>query len=135
MCMCLSPRWSFDALTAAPLPLDLQDQLKKQKEVRIEICQSERQLLNAMLSALLSTWCVHMLTASLFADQIQAWDPDVLVAHNFYGFDLDVLLHRMQENKTTGWYRLGQLKKGKYVPMALYLPCVCVCSFGLHQNA
>ena len=46
----------------------------------------------------------------------------MLVAHNFYGFDLDVLLHRMQELKIFNWDRLGRLKKGnKYVH--------CLCNF------
>ena len=42
------------------------------------LCGSERALLNHLLNKL------HQL------------DPDVLVGHNISGFDLDVLLHRLQ---------------------------------------
>ena len=38
-------------------------------------------------------------------------DPDVICGHNFLGFDLDVLLHRMKANKVEFWSRLGRLKR------------------------
>lgn len=36
-------------------------------------------------------------------------DPDVLVGHNFLGFDLGILLHRMRACKVDLWSRLGRL--------------------------
>ncbi|KAF9116488.1 DNA polymerase alpha catalytic subunit [Mortierella sp. AM989] len=38
-------------------------------------------------------------------------DPDVIVGHNFVGFDLDVLLHRMRHTKAEHWSRLGRLRR------------------------
>jgi len=63
----------------------------KSKKPTAEIHQNERSLLN-------------MVTAKL-----QSIDPDVIVGHNFLGFSLDVLLHRMQAQKIVGWSRLGRL--------------------------
>eukprot|EP01130_Rhizamoeba_saxonica_P000657 TRINITY_DN10603_c0_g1_i1.p1 TRINITY_DN10603_c0_g1~~TRINITY_DN10603_c0_g1_i1.p1 ORF type:complete len:1271 (+),score=266.22 TRINITY_DN10603_c0_g1_i1:39-3851(+) len=37
-------------------------------------------------------------------------DPDMIVGHNFLGYDLDVLLHRMKALKVNGWSRLGRLR-------------------------
>lgn len=47
-----------------------------------------------------------------FSDRLLAYDPDVIVGHNFYSFDLDVLLHRMKIHGTS-WSRLGRLKRSK----------------------
>lgn len=33
-----------------------------------------------------------------FLGRLQRLDPDVIVGHNFVGFDLDVLLHRLKGN-------------------------------------
>lgn len=41
--------------------------------------------------------------------RIYRLDPDVIVGHNFLGFDLGVLLHRMRANKVDYWSRLGRL--------------------------
>ncbi|KAF9422052.1 DNA-directed DNA polymerase alpha catalytic subunit pol1 [Podila epigama] len=38
-------------------------------------------------------------------------DPDVIVGHNFVGFDLDVLLHRMKHTKADHWSRIGRLRR------------------------
>lgn len=38
-------------------------------------------------------------------------DPDVIVGHNFVGFDLDVLLHRMSRLKIPQWSKLGRLRR------------------------
>ncbi|CAG8512731.1 4847_t:CDS:10, partial [Acaulospora colombiana] len=38
-------------------------------------------------------------------------DPDVIVGHNFIGFDLDVLLHRMKVQKIKDWSSLGRLHR------------------------
>jgi hypothetical protein len=108
-----------------PLPLDLREQLKKHKDARLEVCPSERALLNALLSAWQRYFLV-IVAADAVADQIGMYDPDVLVAHNFYGFDLDVMLHRMQELKIASWYRLGQLKKSKCVISLSLFSSLCL---------
>ncbi len=41
-------------------------------------------------------------------------DVDAFVGHNFSGFDLDVLLHRMKELKVPHWACLGRLKRTKF---------------------
>lgn len=41
-------------------------------------------------------------------------DVDAFVGHNFSGFDLDVLLHRMKELKVPHWSSLGRLKRSKF---------------------
>ena len=45
--------------------------------------------------------------------RIHLCDPDVIVGHNFAGFDLDVLLHRMKALNIQHWHRLGRLKRKK----------------------
>eukprot|EP00889_Picochlorum_renovo_P005130 jgi/Picre1/32160/NNA_007506.t1 len=41
-------------------------------------------------------------------------DVDAFVGHNFSGYDLDVLLHRMKELKVPHWASLGRLKRSKF---------------------
>ena len=41
-------------------------------------------------------------------------DVDAFVGHNFSGFELDVLLHRMKELKVPHWACLGRLKRTKF---------------------
>lgn len=36
-----------------------------------------------------------------------------LQGHDIYGFDLDVLLHRINVNKTAHWSKIGRLKRTK----------------------
>jgi len=38
-------------------------------------------------------------------------DPDVIVGHNIGGFNLDVLLRRLQANKIGHWSRIGRMKR------------------------
>jgi len=38
-------------------------------------------------------------------------DPDIIIGHNFVGFHLDVLLHRMRALSVDGWSRLGRLRR------------------------
>jgi DNA polymerase alpha subunit A len=38
-------------------------------------------------------------------------DPDLIVGHNFVGFHLDVLLHRMRAQNVDHWSRLGRLRR------------------------
>lgn len=44
-----------------------------------------------------------------FIAMLQRHDPDILVGHNFLGFDLGVLLHRMKACKTDFWSKIGRL--------------------------
>lgn len=46
-----------------------------------------------------------------FTARIHMCDPDIIVGHNFAGFDLDVLLHRMKALSIQHWHRLGRLKR------------------------
>ncbi|KAJ2455895.1 DNA-directed DNA polymerase alpha catalytic subunit pol1 [Coemansia sp. RSA 2336] len=85
-------------LTGMPLPADFARaaQSQSRRGLVIEAVQSE--------AALLSSLVAHL----------QRLDPDVLAAHNFYGFDLDVLLHRMRALRTDGWSRLGRLQRTQW---------------------
>lgn len=58
---------------------------------RIELAKNERALLGYLIA------------------MIHRSDPDVIVGHNFLGFDLGVLLHRMRACKVDFWSRLGRL--------------------------
>ena len=40
--------------------------------------------------------------------QIGRWDPDVLVGHNSWGYDMEVLLTRCIENKVPSWTKIGR---------------------------
>eukprot|EP00958_Prasinococcus_capsulatus_P024366 scaffold3791_cov390-Prasinococcus_capsulatus_cf.AAC.10 len=62
----------------------------------VEQCANERALLNYILV------------------KLKQMDPDVLVGHNFAGFDLGVLLHRLQELKVMGWSRIGRLRRNQF---------------------
>ena len=42
---------------------------------------------------------------------MQKHDPDIIVGHNFVGFGLDILLHRMKHNKIESWSRMGRLNR------------------------
>eukprot|EP01113_Clastostelium_recurvatum_P044377 TRINITY_DN7487_c0_g1_i3.p1 TRINITY_DN7487_c0_g1~~TRINITY_DN7487_c0_g1_i3.p1 ORF type:complete len:1514 (-),score=286.83 TRINITY_DN7487_c0_g1_i3:28-4569(-) len=65
------------------------------KDPCLEVCSNERSLLSYVLS------------------KVSSIDPDVIVGHNFWGFDLDVLLHRMESTKIQNWSRLGRLNRSK----------------------
>ncbi|KAL9965782.1 hypothetical protein ACROYT_G029627 [Oculina patagonica] len=73
-------------------PYDFKDAVRK-KQIKMEITTSERALLG------------------LFMAKIHRIDPDVLVGHDIYGFDLDLLLHRINACKIPHWSRLGRLKR------------------------
>ncbi|KAI8366243.1 DNA polymerase family B-domain-containing protein [Blakeslea trispora] len=66
---------------------------KKQNGFNIQTERTETSLLNFLIAR------IHMC------------DPDVIVGHNFAGFDLDVLLHRMKALNIQHWHRLGRLKR------------------------
>ncbi|KAF9302281.1 DNA-directed DNA polymerase alpha catalytic subunit pol1 [Mortierella antarctica] len=69
------------------------DTAVERSQGRIVKLPSERALLNRLLVRIHNT------------------DPDVIVGHNFVGFDLDVLLHRMKHNKADHWSRIGRLRR------------------------
>lgn len=72
------------------------DTAVERSQGRIVKLPSERALLNRLLVRIHNT------------------DPDVIVGHNFVGFDLDVLLHRMKHNKADHWSRIGRLRRTMY---------------------
>lgn len=69
------------------------EQLAKKSNKTIQIYNTERELLGYLL------------------DQIRILDPDVIVGHNFFGYGLDVLLHRMDALKVRDWSIIGRLKR------------------------
>jgi len=77
-------------------PYDFRDTAAKQKgKTNVEIQPSERGLIGCLLA------------------KIQKTDPDLLVGHDIYGFDLDLLLHRINVNKVPHWSRISRLKRAK----------------------
>lgn len=48
---------------------------------------------------------------SRFFAQIGSWDPDVLVGHNAFGYDLEVILNRCIDLKVPTWSKLGRRKR------------------------
>lgn len=49
-----------------------------------------------------------------FMAMFQRHDPDVLVGHRLDDVDFSVLLNRMREKKTSGWHRIGRLKRSDW---------------------
>ncbi|KAI8373058.1 DNA polymerase family B-domain-containing protein [Radiomyces spectabilis] len=82
-------------LANAPYPAGFTDLVAKEKQAGfpVQVERSESALLNYLLA------------------RIYTSDPDVIVGHNFAGFDLDVLLHRMKALNTPQWHKLGRLKR------------------------
>ncbi|KAF9357147.1 DNA-directed DNA polymerase alpha catalytic subunit pol1 [Mortierella sp. NVP85] len=79
-------------LDSIPFPPMFDDKIKKSR-VEIVKLMSERMLLNNLLAHIRNT------------------DPDVVVGHNFVGFDLDVLLHRLKHTKIDQWSSIGRLRR------------------------
>ena len=53
---------------------------------------------------------------SRFFTQVGMWDPDVIVGHNAWGYDLEVLLSRAAELKIKGqWSKLGRRRRSDNV--------------------
>ena len=46
--------------------------------------------------------------------QIGVWDPDVLVGHNAWGYDIQVLLARCVELKVKTWSKIGRHKRMEF---------------------
>jgi len=62
---------------------------------QVKICSNEKGLLNLLVA------------------QIRRVDPDVIVGHNIYGFDLDLLTHRLSSLRVPTWHGLSRLRRGK----------------------
>ena len=43
--------------------------------------------------------------------KIQSVDVDILIGHDLFGFNLDIILSRCVKNKVPHWSRLGRLKR------------------------
>ena len=48
--------------------------------------------------------------------QLGQWDPDVLVGHNAWGFDAEVLLNRCKDLKVTTWSKIGRRRRMQFPP-------------------
>jgi DNA polymerase Pol2 len=48
---------------------------------------------------------------NLFVTQIGNWDPDVLVGHNAWGYDIQVILARCVEHKVKIWSKMGRHRR------------------------
>jgi DNA polymerase alpha subunit A len=81
-----------DAGAVATFPRDL-DAAIQQNMPNLRRQANER----ALLSCLLAT--------------LGAWDPDVVIGHNAWGYDLDVLLTRCAALKVPVWSRLGRRRR------------------------
>ncbi|KAL7325370.1 DNA-directed DNA polymerase alpha catalytic subunit pol1 [Mucor circinelloides] len=84
-------------LDGKPYPANFTDMVaaerKKDNGLPIHVERTEASLLNFLLA------------------KIAMYDPDIIVGHNFAGFDLDVLLHRMKALNVQHWHKLGRLKR------------------------
>ena len=75
-------------------PHDFQQVTKSmQKSFKIEPHNSERALLSYLLC------------------KIQSFDVDIIIGHDLFGFNFDILLNRCLVNKVPHWSRLGRLKR------------------------
>ena len=73
-------------------PWDLQRTVAANSRLKLEICPSERALLNFLIAKL------HNL------------DADVLVGHNIAAYDMGVLLQRIQACKILHWSKVGRMR-------------------------
>ncbi|XP_057574398.1 DNA polymerase alpha catalytic subunit isoform X3 [Hippopotamus amphibius kiboko] len=73
-------------------PYDFKESIKE-KNVKVEVAATERTLLGFFLAK------VHKI------------DPDIIVGHNIYGFELEVLLQRINVCKVPYWSKIGRLKR------------------------
>ncbi|KAG7225135.1 hypothetical protein INR49_014592, partial [Caranx melampygus] len=73
-------------------PYDFKDAVRK-KNGKVEIAATERTLLGFFLAKM------HKI------------DPDVLVGHDIFGFDLEVLLQRINTCKVPHWSKIGRLRR------------------------
>ncbi|XP_031752563.1 DNA polymerase alpha catalytic subunit isoform X3 [Xenopus tropicalis] len=73
-------------------PYDFKEAVKR-KNANIEIALTERTLLGFFLA------------------KIHKIDPDIIVGHDIYGFDLEVLLQRISSCKVPFWSKIGRLRR------------------------
>lgn len=86
-------RWAgLRRLDSRPFPRDSERVLAESK---VSACGSETALILAFLG------------------KVQDFDPDVIVGHNAFGFDLDVLASRLHHLKIQPWQKLGRLRRPK----------------------
>jgi len=79
-------------IDSRPLPRDSETVLPK---AGVQHCNSETSMLQSFLA------------------KVQEFDPDIIVGHNAYGFDLDVLASRMAALRIPLWQKLGRLRRSK----------------------
>ncbi|CAO3664087.1 unnamed protein product [Rhizopus stolonifer] len=82
-------------LTGTSYPSDIDEALDKEKikkshEIRLECTEP------ALLSYLIA--------------KINRLDPDIIVGHNVWNNDLNMLLHKFKKNNTSYWHKLGKLQ-------------------------
>ena len=94
-------------LSDTAFPMGFQD-LVAQRKLVIEQTRTEQALLNYLVGT------NHYIHINILPAMMHRFDPDVLVGHNFIGYDLDVLLHRMKAHNTTHWSRIGRLRRTQY---------------------
>ncbi|XP_035145070.1 DNA polymerase alpha catalytic subunit isoform X3 [Callithrix jacchus] len=73
-------------------PYAFKEEIEK-KNVKVEVAATERTLLGFFLA------------------NIHKIDPDIIVGHNIYGFELEVLLQRINVCKAPHWSKIGRLKR------------------------
>jgi len=56
---------------------------------------------------------------SIFLSKISTYDPDVIVGHNLYSGQLDLILNRISKLKITNWTKLGKFKRDNVLPKSL----------------
>ena len=71
-----------------------------QNKFKIEVCSTERALLAYVLC------------------KIHSFDPDIIIGHDLFGYNFDILLNRCLNKKVPHWSRLGRLKR-TYMPKTL----------------
>ncbi|KAJ8662546.1 hypothetical protein O0I10_001507 [Lichtheimia ornata] len=82
-------------LANTPYPAGFNEAAAREKKLGfpIQVERTENALLNCLIA------------------KIHITDPDVVVGHNFAGFDLDVMLHRMKKLNTQHWHKLGRIRR------------------------
>jgi DNA polymerase alpha subunit A len=79
----------------AQFPHDIDQEKKKNQDIRLETFPNERALI------------------SRFFSLVQIEDPDIFASHNLFGFEFDVILSRAVANKINNWSLFGRLRKTK----------------------
>lgn len=97
-----------------PYPAGFNEAAAREKKLGFPI-QVERTE-NALLNCLIGKYYFHSYVYNdsiIIKAKIHVTDPDVVVGHNFAGFDLDVMLHRMKKLNTQHWHKLGRIRRKK----------------------